>query len=253
MFEQNSYFKFRANFNFHPNKYEIGRSIFQNKKVEDNFFVLKIYKISQTEHSDFYEYQLDHYLKTNPNHEEIFFKHVHDIVTNRIKHFKRQDPFSPKYAKGIENTRKLEAFLDYLKTIDKWHKTEPIASVIGEKDNQIDKLKQRITELENQLKEATKFDAGEKIVINKGAISPFMDLIQQIQELTLPNENKLTRSQAQSPWYKMIAKYFMHGEKDISIDTARNYFPAQKNDKPAKFIEIAEKDKLFKITRKYEK
>jgi len=69
----------------------------------------------------------------------------------------------------------------------------------------------------------------------------------------LPNDNKLTRSQAQSPWYKMIAKYFMHGEKDISIDTARNYFPAQKNDKPAKFIEIPEKDKLFKIVRKDDK
>ena len=81
----------------------------------------------------------------------------------------------------------------------------------------------------------------------------FMDLIQQIQDLTLPNDNKLARSQAQSPWYKMIAKYFMHGEKDISIDTARNYFPAQKGDKPAKFIEITEKDKLFKIIRKDDK
>ena len=62
--------------------------------------------------------------------------------------------------------------------------------------------------------------------------------------------NKLSRSQTQSPWYKMIAKYFLHGDKEISIDTARNYFPAKKGEKPAKFIEIAEKDKLFKIVRK---
>ena len=181
------------------------------------------------------------------------FKHVYDVVINRIKHFKRQDPFSPKYASGLENTRKLEAFLDYLNTIDRWHKSEPLESVIGDKDKLIDKLNQRVAELEFQLKEAVKYDAGEKVVISKGSMPAFMDLVQQIQDLTLPNDNKLTRSQAQSPWYKMIAKYFMHGEKDISIDTARNYFPAQKGDKPAKFIEIAEKDKLFKIVRKDDK
>ena len=140
--------------------------------------------------------------------------------------------------------------MGFLKTIDRWHKTEPIESVIGDKDNQIDNLKRRITELESQLKEASKYDAAEKIVIDKGGIPAFMDLVHKIQALALPNNNKLTRSQTQSPWYKMIAKYFMHGDKDISIDTARNYFPAQKGDKPAKFIEIAEKDKLFKIVRK---
>jgi hypothetical protein len=48
----------------------------------------------------------------------------------------------------------------------------------------------------------------------------------------------------------MIAKYFMHGDKEISIDTARNYFPAQKDDLSAKFIEISEKDKVFKIVHK---
>src|SRR5579872_1854192 len=249
----NYFFKFRNRLNFHPHIYEIGRSIFQNRRLEDNFFVLKIYILGQPEYNDFYEYQLNHYLKTNPSQEEAFFRHVYDVVVNRIKHFKRQDPFSSKYASGLKQTRKLEAFLDYLKTIDRWHKTEPIESLIGEKDNQIVKLKQRIDELESLLKEAAKYDAGEKVVISKGGMPAFLNLVQQIQDLTLPNDNKLTRSQAQSPWYKMIAKYFMHGEKEISIDTARNYFPARKDDKPAKFIEIAEKDKLFKIVRKNEK
>ena len=189
----------------------------------------------------------------HPAQEEKFFKHVYDIVINRIKHFKRQDPFSSKYAVGLENSRRLEEFLEYLKTIDRWHKTEPIESLIGDKDNQINKLGQRIAELERQLKEATKYDAAERIVIDKGGIPAFMNLIYQIQDLTLPNDNKLTRSQTQSPWYKMIAKYFMHGDKDIFIDTTRNYFPAKKDDKPPKFIEVAEKDKLFKIVRKEDK
>jgi len=101
------YFKFRNRLNFKSNKYDIGRPIFQNRKLEDNFFVLKIYEIDQSEYNSFYQYQLDHYLKINPSQEEILFKHVYDVVINRIKHFKRQDPFSPKYASGLENTRKL--------------------------------------------------------------------------------------------------------------------------------------------------
>ena len=44
----------------------------------------------------------------------------------------------------------------------------------------------------------------------------------------------------------MIAKYFLHGENEIPIDTARNYFAAGKGERPAKFIQIADKDKLFK-------
>jgi hypothetical protein len=244
------FFNFRNRFNLNPHKFDIGRPIFQNRTLEDNFFVLKIYKLDNTDYEAFYQHQLKHYLSANPSHEETFFKHVYDIVVNRIKHFKRQDPFSAKYAKGVKTTHKLEAFLDYLKTIDRWHKSEPIESMIGEKDNLINKLKQRITELERQLKEANKYDAGEKIVISKGGLASFIHVIHQIQELTLPNENKLTRSQAQSPWYKMIAKYFVHGDKDISIETARNYFPAQRGEAPAKFIEIAEKDRLFKIELK---
>ncbi|GAC1313931.1 MAG: hypothetical protein NVSMB24_37880 [Mucilaginibacter sp.] len=248
-----NYFKFRARFDFSPHRYDLGRPIFQNRGLEDNFFVLKIYELSQPCYSDFYKYQLDYYLKKHPSQEEGFFKHVHDVVVNRIKHFKRLDPFSSKYAAGLENTRKLEAFLGYLKSIDCWHKTEPIESVIGEKDRLIDQLRQRIEELESQLKEIAKYDAGEKIMISKGGLPAFIHLIKQFQDIILPNGNKLVNTQTQSPWYKMIAKSFMHGDKDISIDTARNYFPAQKDDQPAKFIHIAEKDKLFKIVPKDKK
>lgn len=249
----NPFFRFRGRFDFSPNRFEIGNAVIQNKGRADNFFLKKLYSLSNNEFKLYYDFHLAYFLQTHVGEEEAFFKYVYDIVINRIKHFKRLDPFSDKYGRSLEPTRKLEAFLGFLKTIDRWHKTEPIELVIGDKDNQIDKLKQRIAELENQLKEATKYDAAEKIVIDRGGKPAFMDLIHKIQDLTLSNGNKLIRSQTQSPWYKMIAKYFMDGDKDISIETARNYFPAQKGDKPAKFIEIAEKDKLFKIVRKDDK
>jgi hypothetical protein len=249
----NPLFRFRGRFDFSPNRFEIGNPIIQNKIQADNFFLKKLYKLLENEFEGYYNFHLSYFLASHPYDDEAFFKHVYDVVVNRIKHFKRLDPFSKKYARALEPTRKLEVFLTFLKSVDRWHKTDPIESVIGDKDNQIDKLKQRIAELESQLKEAIKFDAAEKVVIDKGGLPAFMNLIDQLQDLTLPNENKLTRSQSQSPWYKMIAKYFVHGDKEISIDTARNYFPAKKSDKPAKFIEIAEKDKLFKIVRKDDK
>ncbi len=173
-----------------------------------------------------------------------------DIVKVRIKYFKRKEPISSSYARHMELVSKLEAFLSILKIIDRWHKLEPIESVIAEKDREIDRLNTKIGMLESQLKEAAKYDASEKIVLNKGGLAAFMDVIHQIQDLKMPNDNKLARSQGQSPWYKMIAKYFKHGDKDISIDTAHNYFSANKSDKPAKYINIAEEDKLFKIVPK---
>jgi len=248
----NYYFKFRNRFDFSPHRYDIGRPLFYNRALEDNFFLLKIYEIDQSEYRLFYDYQLGFYLKRDPDNEETFFNHVHDIVVSRIKHFKRQDPFSSKYASGLEHIGELEAFIGFLKTIDQWHKAEPLESVISEKDKLIDQLKLRVAELEAQLKQSKEFDANEKIVITNSYIAAFMDLLSQLQNLTLGN-TKLVSSQGQSPWYKMVAKYFQHGDKPISIDTARNYFPARKNDKPSKYIEIAEEDKLFEIVPKSKK
>jgi len=252
MSTKNNYFKFRGRFDFSPNRYDVGRPVFRNRKLEDNFFLLKIYEIVESDYGLYYEYHLEFYLKANSGKEEGFFNHVYDIVTSRIRHFKRQDPFSAKYASGIEQTRKLEAFLEFLKSIDRWHKTEPLESVIGEKDKLIDQLKARVAELELLLKQAREFDANEKIVITNGYIAAFMDLMEQLQGLSL-GDKKLATSQGQSPWYKMIAKYFMHGDKPISIDTAKNYFPANKKDKPSKYLNIAEEDKLFKIIPKDKK
>jgi len=249
----NPYFRFRNRFDFTPNRFEIGNPITQNKIQADNFFLKKLYQLSENEFESYYNFHLSYFLESHPNQEEAFFNYVHSIVNTRINYLNTLNPFSGTAKRNIEPKKQLDAFLNVLKTIDRWHKIQPLEFVIGEKDKRIDKLNERIAELESQLKEATKFDAAEKVVIDKGGLPAFMNLIDQLQDLTLPSDNKLTRSQTQSPWYKMIAKYFMHGEKDISIDTARNYFPAQKGDKPAKFIEIAEKDKVFKIVRKDDK
>lgn len=251
MSTKNLYFKFRNRLGFSAHRFEIGNLIIQNKLLEDNFFLLKLYNFPDADFEYYYTFHLTYFLERHPGEEEAFFNHVIDIVKVRIDYFKRQEPISSRYARNMANTRKLEAFLQFLKTIDRWHKLEPIESVIAEKDREIDRLNTKIEKLEIQLKEATKYDSSEKIVLSKGSIAAFMNIVHQIQELKLPNEYKLARSQGQSPWYKMIAKYFKHGDKDISIETAHNYFPANKNDSPSKYISIAEEDKLFKIVIKY--
>ncbi|HTK18855.1 MAG TPA: hypothetical protein VL442_05065 [Mucilaginibacter sp.] len=253
MLASSLYFKFRNRFDFSPHRHEIGNPITQNRSLEDNFFLLKLYGLSAIDFQAYYHFHLNYFLENRPGEEELFFNHVADIVKVRIDYFKRQDPISSKYARNMANAQKLEAFLVFLKTIDRWHKLEPIESVVAEKDREIDRLHAKIAELEISLKEAVRYDTSEKVNITKGTIAAFMDVIKQLQELTTRENSKMVSSQTQAPWYKMIAKYFKHGDKDISIDTARNYFPAQKDDKPAKFIEIAEKDKLFRIVPKESK
>lgn len=242
-----TFFKHRGRFDFSPNLFEIGNLFIQNRTLEDNLFLLKLYQLNETDYPAFYQFHLQDFLKQHPEGVEAFFAHVRDVVINRIKHFKRLDPFGGKYASGLEHTRILEAFQQFLITVDLWNKSKPIEAVINEKDELINRLKEQIKQLEAQVKEYSKYEVDEKIAIHKGSLPVFIDLILQLQELTLPNQHKLARSQAQSPWYKMISKYFLHGENEIPIDTARNYFAASKGEKPAKFIEIANKYKLFKI------
>ncbi|MCF8453971.1 MAG: hypothetical protein K9G42_12250 [Pedobacter sp.] len=242
-----AYFKLRDRFDFSPNPYEIGRPVFRNKALEDNFFLLKIYQIPEADYTAFYQFQLEHFLQTNPGQEEAFFNHVEDIVINRIRHFKRQDPFSSNYASNMESSRKLQSFQQFLGTIDQWHQHKPLESVISEKDEQITQLKAQIQALEAKLKDLQQYETSEKIRIVEGKLATVIDLFRQLQELTLPDERKLLRSQTQSPWYKILAKYFNHGESEIPINTARNYFPAQKDVKLIKGSEVQQEDKLFKI------
>ncbi|WP_276348846.1 hypothetical protein [Daejeonella sp. JGW-45] len=241
------YFKLRGRFDFSPHPYEIGRPVFRNVALEDNFFLLKIYELNESKYSAFYQFQLEHFLKRNPGQEKAFFNHVEDIVINRIRHFKRQDPFSSNYAFNMECSRKLQAFQQFLATIDQWHQHKPLESVISEKDEQILELKAQIDALEAKLKDLQQYETSEKVRIVEGKLPTIIDLFRQLQELTLPDDRKLVRSQTQSPWYKMLAKYFNHGESEIPINTARNYFPAQKDVKLIKGSEVQQEDKLFKI------
>jgi len=212
----------------------------------DNHFLLKVYRISEMEFSDFYKYHLDYCLKNNLANEEDFYRYVWEIVNARIKHFERQDPFSRNKKSNKRNLDKTRKFKSYLSSIDKWN-ARPSHIVINEKEETIYSLKSEIEELKTELSKLKEYDVNGKIRISEGHLPTFIDLIQQMRELKVSDSRKLLRSDHKLPFAKMISKYFSHGEKDIPIETARNYFVEKKGDVPIKGTAIKEEHQLFKI------
>jgi hypothetical protein len=244
------HFKLRNPFSFSPVRFELGRPFIFNKSYADNFFFLKLYELDEEEYPAFYQYHLAYFLKRNASEEKEFFSYVYELTTTRINFYKQQTPFGSRHVLNKESLRKCNQFLKFLHSIDQWNHYKSLEILLAEKEEQIQNLKSSIAELEAQIKEFTQYESAEKISITEGKLATVIDLFKQMQELTLPDDKKLFRSQTQSPWYKMLSKYFLHGEKEIPINTARNYFPANKNTKLIKGSEVADEEKIFKIIPK---
>ncbi|MXV14010.1 hypothetical protein [Hufsiella ginkgonis] len=245
-----TYFKHRRRFDFKPHDFEVGNLLGVQPGYEDNHFLLKILKLPEDQLSQFYNYHLEHFLQQNPGMEREFFAHVWRIVKKRIEHFESKDPFSSSHSDYVKHIEKLSAFSNHLATLDQWKVHFPIESIVKEKNQEIDRLTEKIAGLEKKLEKLQLFDTIEKITIPDGSLPTAIDIFRQLQETTVTGSKKLFSSQTQSPWYKLLAKYFNHGEKEIPIDTARNYFPAQKKTKLIKGSDVQEADKLFLVVRK---
>ncbi|HTN20453.1 MAG TPA: hypothetical protein VL125_08265 [Pelobium sp.] len=243
----NTYFKLRNPFNFSPHKFELGRPFTFYKSHADNFFFLKLYELNEEEYPSFYQYHLVYFLRENVGEEKEFFSYIYELTTSRIQYYKQQTPFGSRHVLNKESLEKLNLFLKFLHSIDQWNHHKSLEILLVEKEEQVQKLMDQILDLEAQIKELNQYESAEKISITNGKLATVIDLFRQLQELNSPDEKKLFRSQTQSSWYKMLAKYFLHGEKEIPINTARNYFPANKNTKLIKGSEVQVSDKLFRI------
>ena len=243
----NPYFKLRNPFSFSPHKFDLGRPLTFYKSYSDNFFFLKLYELDEEDYPAFYQYHLAYFLKENAGEEKEFFSYVYELTTTRINYYKQQTPFGSRHVTNKESLRKCSQFLKFLHSIDQWNHHKSLEILLAKKEEQIQNLKNQIENLEAQLKYFNQYESAEKISIMEGKLAAVINLFRQIQELTLPDERKLFRSQTQSPWYKMLSKYFLHGEKEIPINTSRNYFPANKITKLIKGSDIADENKIFKI------
>lgn len=240
------YFKFRDPFNKAPHKFEIGNPLKFDRKKGDNFFFKKFFTLKSEEYSEYYGFHLDWFLINDENTEKEFFNHVLDKIEDQIVHYHKKSITALETIKSLEALRK---FKDVLGQFDKWHIKKSLETVVSEQDVEILKLKKEIQLLKGQVKSLTRYEPDQKIRLLDGNLSQLIDLVKQIQELETADGKKLARSQSQSPWYKMIARYFQHGESEISVETLRNYFPANKTGKLIKGSDVSESTKLFKIVR----
>ena len=186
------------------------------------------------------------------NSEKEFFAHVWQRIERRIEYFERKDPFSSKHALYMANIDKLQEFQKFLLPRDRWN-IAPSDVLIKEKDAKIAELNEKIEALEKKLRKFEAFNVSGKAMIQDEHLSTFMDLIHQIKDLSLPNGRKLVRSDFDSPYYKLVAKYFSHKGRAISINTARNYFVKKDPKDAAKGVKIEEHEKLFRIVPKDQK
>lgn len=241
-----SYFKSCTPFSFRNHPYDLGTFFGLWSSHDDNHFLLKIYRITENEFPHYYEHHLKYCLQNELANEENFFRHVWEIVNTRIKHFNRQDPFSSKHGSNRRSLDKLKKFQTYLTSLDRWN-ARPSNIVVDEKDEIIHSQKNEIEELRAELAKLREYEVNGKIRISEGHLPTFIDLIQQMRELKVNETRALLRSDHKIPFAKMISKYFSHGEKDIPIETARNYFVDKKGDVPIKGTAIQAEQQLFKI------
>lgn len=241
-----SYFSPRKRFSFRGHSYDLGTFFGLWSSHDDNHFLLKIYRIIEDEFPDYYNHHLNYCLNNELTNEEDFFRHVWEIVNTRIKHFNRQDPFSSKHGSNRRSLDKLKKFQIYLNSIDRWN-ARPSGIVLDEKDEIIQSQKDEIEKLKTELAKYREYEVNGKIRISEGHLPTLIDLIQQMRELKVNETRALLRSDHKIPFAKMISKYFSHGEKDIPIETARNYFVDKKGDVPIKGTAIQAEQQLFKI------
>lgn len=241
-----SYFKIRDPWNFKPHRFEIGTVLIQSS-FHDNHFLLKLYKLDDQELPEFYYFHLRYYIDSVKGNEQDFHRYVSDIVSTRIAVLKLVDPFSRKALRAKEQINQLRAFQTFLHSIDQWNSSQALEVVISEKNEEISDLKKHIAELDSQLQTLRQFEPSTKIDIRDKYLPTFIHLVHQLQNLVLADERRLFNFQGQSAWYKLISKYFTHNRKPIPIETARNYFPVQKDAEMIKGSQVPGDLRLFKI------
>jgi hypothetical protein len=241
-----SYFKPHKPFSFSPHPFDIGTVIGFWHSHDDNHFLLKIYKMEENHFTEYYKYHLKYSLENNIASEEDFFRHVWQIVRDRIKHYEKQNPFSRNHATHRQSIEKLQQFQKYLNSIDQWN-ARPSHIVIAEKEELIQKQKEEIEKLTTRLSELNEYEVLQKISIEDNALPILVDLLKQMSLLKLPSGRNFLACDKKSPYSKMISKYFSLDGKDIPLETSRNYFVEKKGDIPIKGTLIRKEHQIFKI------
>jgi hypothetical protein len=247
-FKSKEYFKPCLRFKKREHPYDIGMPFSWWPGHYDRHFLNNIYERDESEFNSFYNYHLSYFLKVNPGDEEPeFFRHVWNIIHDGIAKLIDDDNVDSKTQHERTNKRKLHlrTFVAYLDGVDHFN-ARPTQIVIAEKDAIIARLQQQIADYQEQLQELNKLEVKQKIMVEENHLPTLIDLLQQMDDLTLPSGRFFLKCDNTSPYYKMISKYFSKGGSHISKETVKNYFgDKDKNIAPKTPIPVDKK--LFKI------
>ncbi|ETZ19541.1 hypothetical protein [Pedobacter sp. V48] len=243
------YFCPRKQFSFSANTFDIGTWHKHWRRDQLNRFVLrKIFQIGAGRFPDFYYYHLEYYRATQKNAEESkFHKYLFDEANDDLERLKKLSIYSKKNAENLVMKDTLVSVIEFLKSIDLWNSTETADATIAKQQIKITELESQNKTLVNLLKEFKQLDTSDYINIREGYRDTLLDLMLQMQGLTLPDGRELVFSQTQAAWTKMICKFFREDNQEIKHDTIRRYFPSDKRDPGIKHAPIKEKFKLFHI------
>ncbi|MFP9113907.1 hypothetical protein ACLI1A_08185 [Flavobacterium sp. RHBU_3] len=246
---KDTYFKIRRPFSIRQHRYDIGSPVGFWTLYDDNHFLARLYQIGNEEQEAFYSYHLQYAVSSGKCTEAEFYAHVREIVADHIEALRKESPFSRNHGRNRANLKMLRIFRDYLITINTYGYLDPVDITITRYNTEINELKTQLAQKEQLLKDIKVFETDQKIRITKGYLYTLVDIIQQLGELRLPDKDgvRLLRPSTEMVWVKLICKYFQHGEDEISVQTLRSYFPADKNNPGIKYRDIQSKNKFYKI------
>ncbi len=244
------YFKPRPRFKPKEHPFDIGRQFSWWRSHDDRHYLNALYERTETEFEAFYQWHLVYFLTKNGGSEEQeYFRHILNIVSDEITALISEDkPGSRSRHERINSQKtRLRAFETYLKSIDRWDTNKAKDKIIAERDDLIVKLEVQLEEKNRELKIARKHETADYINITEGHLLTLIDLYLQMQDIKLPEGKELLLSQTQIVWVKMICKFYRVGDKEISSDTIRRYFPGDKRDPGDKYSTVPPKNRLFRI------
>lgn len=244
------FFKPRHRFDFSPSTLDIGNPITWKKSHFLKHLFKRIFAVSTDRFEKFYNHHLAYFLSLQTsNSDELFFKNLFEIIDRQVNVLNSRDVYAENHVKAEWQLHHLKKFREVLITLDKWNFHKSNDTVVAKQEAEILILKDAIEKLKTELKQATSLDTNQYINISKGGFLNFVDLIIQMQDVTLPSGKELAFTEFPIVWVKLICKYFREDHQEIDFNRVRRYFPKDRRNPGVRSSSIPVDDHLFEIRK----
>jgi hypothetical protein len=248
------FFKPRKNFDYRPNKYDLGTFFWSKKSHLDRLFLKKIVNLADNEYLGLYEYHKNFYLENHPEgREKIFFTKLDEFIKMAIDKEKKSilDEFSStEKTKSEFRIKKYEAFIKIMKVKDIWNFTSDpsegvkkmLKNIKAKQDveqlltNENKRLEEELAEIKNKYENLIEkyrslaVPHTKRIVIKRGYFGTFINLLLELKEVEEPEQSednqfpkKIFETKAINTWVKLITNNFTEEGEEIVTSRVENY------------------------------